>query len=142
MDVLSRMGVREASLTKHANARKYSRSQVAITATLTPAGGESIDVEVVDISMGGMFVHTDEKLTPGTSCHVKILLGHIKHELPIGAEATIIRSVEGGIALKFGSVKIDHASELQNLIVDNSDDPEQAVMEFSQQGGWIFNPEA
>jgi hypothetical protein len=91
--------------------------------------------------MGGMFIHTDEKLTPGTSYHIKILLGHFKHELPIGADGTVVRCIEGGIALKFDSVKIETAPELQSLIVFNADDPEQAAVEFSEHGGWIFNPE-
>ena len=125
----------------HSNARKYSRSKVSVAAILTPAGGEPIDVEVADISMGGMYVHTDVKLAPGTKCQVKILLGHFKHELPIGAEGTIIRSIEGGIALKFGAVQIDTAPELQSLIIFNSDDPELVAVEFSEHGGWIFNPD-
>lgn len=128
-------------MTKHDNARKYSRSQVSIAAILTPSGGEPIDVDVVDISMGGMFLHTDKKLTAGTRCQIKILLGHFKHELPIGADGIIVRTIEDGIALKFSSVKIETAPELQSLIVFNSDDPEQAAVEFSKHGGWIFNPE-
>ena len=129
-------------MTKHVNARKYSRSQVSVTAILTPAGGEPFAVDVVDISMGGMFVHTDKKLVPGIRCQVQILLGHFQHELPIGTEGTIIRSVNDGIAIKFSSVKIDAAAELQSLIIINSNDPEQAAVEFSKHGGWIFNPEA
>lgn len=128
-------------MTKHANTRKYSRSQVAITATITPSGGAPFDVEVADISMGGMFVHTDVTLSQGTECQIKILLGHIKHELPIGAEGTIVRSIERGLALRFGSVKIDTAAELQSLIVFNADNPEQAAVEFSRHGGWIFKPD-
>ena len=126
---------------KHANARKYSRSQVAITAILTPAGNMPFEVEVADLSMGGMFVHTDAKLAPGTKCHIRILLGHFKHEMPIEAEGTIIRTIKDGVALKFKSTKIEPVAELQNLIVSNSDNPEKVAVEFSNHGGWVFNPE-
>ena len=142
MDVFLQDGYREAGLTKHTNARKYSRAQVAVTAILTPSGGEPIDVDVIDISMGGMFVRADEILAPGTRCQITILLGHFKHELPIGADGVVIRSNEDGIALKFGSVKIETAPELQSLIVFNADDPHEAAVEFSKHGGWIFNPES
>ena len=127
-------------MTKQVNVRKFSRSKVSVGAILVPKGGTPIDVEVVDISMSGIFVHTDQKLAVGTSCQVKILLGHFRHEMPIGAAGSVVRCHDGGIAIKFDEVKIDTAQELQNLIAFNADDPERTIVEFSQQGGWIFNP--
>jgi len=127
-------------VTKQVNVRKFSRSKVSIAAILVPKGGTPIDVEVVDISMSGIFVHADKKLAVGTRCQVKILLGHFRHEMPIGAAGSVVRCHDGGIAIKFDEVKIDTAQELQNLIAFNSEDPERTIVEFSQHGGWIFNP--
>lgn len=127
-------------MTKHDNTRKYSRSKVSIAAILVPERGKPFDVEVVDISMGGIFVHADEEIAAGSRCQVKILLGHFRHEMPIGADGTVIRCADGGIAIKFETVKIDTAQELQNLIAFNAEDPEKTIVEFSQHGGWIFNP--
>jgi len=123
------------------NHRKFSRSQVAVSALLTLEHQEPVEVEVLDVSMNGTFLKSELKLDAGTHCKVSILLGHFQHELPIEAEAIVVRATAMGLALRFVSVKIDSTPRLQNLIVDNAEDPEQAQVEFSQQGGWIFNPD-
>jgi len=123
------------------NQREYSRSKVAIAATLTPEGGDSFGVEVVDLSMGGVFVHSDQALKPGTICQINMLLGHFKHELPLVAGAIVIRSVKEGIALRFEDVKLESIPAMQHVIVDHAEYPDQAAMEFSTHGGWISSPE-
>jgi len=123
------------------NQRLYSRSKVSIAATLTMQGGDSFGVEVADLSMGGMFIHSDKTLEPGSRCQVNMLLGHFKHELPIIADAIVIRTVKDGIALRFESVKMESIPGMQHIIVDHADDPEQTAMEFSSHGGWIFSPD-
>jgi len=123
------------------NQRLYSRSKVSIAATLTPEGSDSFGVEVADLSMGGMFIHSDKMLKAGSRCQVNMLLGHFKHELPIIADAIVIRTIKDGIALRFESVKLESIPGMQNIIVKHADDPEQAAMEFSSHGGWIFSPD-
>jgi len=123
------------------NQRQCSRSKVSIAATLTPEGGDAFGVEVVDLSMGGVFVHSDLLLKAGSCCHISMLLGHFKHELPIIADAIVIRTIDAGIALRFESVKLESIPGMQNIIVDHAEDPDQAAMEFSTHGGWIFTPE-
>jgi len=88
------------------NQRQYSRSKVTIAATLSITDGETFGVEVVDLSMGGIFVHSDHQLEPGSDCQISMLLGHFKHELPIIADAVVIRSGKDGIALRFKSVEL------------------------------------
>lgn len=123
------------------NQRQYSRSQVSIAATLTPHGGESFGIQVADLSMGGMFIHTDKVLKAGAQCQVSLLLGHFKHELPMIADAVVVRVFKDGIALKFKSIQLESVASIQSVIVDHADDPEQAELEFSSHGGWIFSPE-
>jgi len=91
--------------------------------------------------MGGVFLKTGRKLEPGTICKLNILLGHFKHELPILAEAVVIRSIEQGIALKFNDVKLETLPTMQNFIIEHADDPEQVQLEYSSGGGYIFNPQ-
>jgi len=123
------------------NQRQYSRSQVSIAATLTLHGGEAFGVQVADLSMGGMFIHTDTVLEAGIQCQVSLLLGHFKHELPMIADAVVVRVFKDGIALKFKSIQLESVASIQSVIVDHADDPEQAELEFSSHGGWIFSPE-
>jgi len=123
------------------NQRLYSRSKVSIAATLTTEDGNSFGVEVADLSMGGMFIHADNVLEAGSRCQVSMLLGHFKHELPIIADAIVIRTVQEGTALRFESIKLESIPNIQNMIVDHSDDPDQAILEFSSHGGWVFTPQ-
>jgi len=123
------------------NQRQYSRSKVSIAATLTPEGGDSFGVEVVDLSMGGVFVRSDQLLKAGSRCQVNMLLGHVKHELPIIADAVVIRATDAGIALRFESVRLESIPNMQHVIVEHAEDPDQAVVEFSSRGGWIYSPE-
>jgi len=124
----------------HRNHRNYSRSKVSVGATLTPEGGDPINVEVVDLSMSGVFVRGITSLTMGSKCQICILLGHFKHELPIIAEGTVVRTDNDGVALRFSEVKVDSAPKLQDLVIDHADDPEKAHLEISSNGGWIFTP--
>jgi len=123
------------------NQRQYSRSKVSIAATLTPEHGEVFGAYVEDLSMSGIFMHTDKKLAAGSKCQVSILLGHFKHELPILADAVVVRSIKGGIALRFESIRLESFGGMQGLIVDHAENTEQAEMEFSSLGGFIFNPD-
>jgi len=123
------------------NHRKFSRSQVSVAALLTLEDQEPVEVEVLDVSMNGTFLKSGLKLAAGTHCKVSILLGHFQHELPIEAEAIVVRATAMGLALSFVSVKIDSTPRLQNLIVDHAEDPNQVQLELSQQGGFIFNPD-
>ncbi len=123
------------------NQRQYSRSKVSIAATLTPQDGDPYGVHVADLSMGGMFIHSDKILEPGTQCQISLLLGHFKHELPITADAVVVRVFKDGIALKFKSIQLESIASIQNVIVDHADDPDQVELEFSSHGGWIFSPE-
>jgi len=122
------------------NQRQYSRSKVSIAATLSTRDGNAFGVEVADLSMGGVFVHTDKQLEEGEHCQISMLLGHIQHELPILADAIVVRNVPNGIALRFESIQLESIASMQHVIVDHADDPDQAELEFSSHGGWIFSP--
>lgn len=84
------------------NHRKFSRSKVEATAMLVLRGLQPIEVMLLDVSMNGIFLKTDLKLELGACCHVNILLGHIQHELPIGASGVVVRVHEEGGAIRLG----------------------------------------
>jgi len=133
-------GGNTATMKLHHNQREYTRSTVSIAATLTPEAGEPFGIEVVDLSMGGIFIHTDKPLKNGLKCKISMLLGHFQHELPIVADAEVIRTLSHGIALKFQTIELESVANIQNLIVEHAEEPDQAALEFSSHGGWIFTP--
>lgn len=122
------------------NQRQYSRSKVSVSAILTPQGGEAFGVEVVDLSMSGILLRTEQSLESESKCQISILLGHFKHELPILADAVVVRSMDDGIALRFEAVKLESFTSMQHVIVENADNPKQAAVECSSHGGFIFTP--
>ena len=123
------------------NHRKFSRSEVNVTALLTMSGESEVnDVEVIDVSMSGMFIGTSMRPELAARCHVSILLGHFKHELPIEAEAQVVRVTDAGVALRFTQLYLDRLPALKSLIVDHSENPEEAKVEFTRSGGWVFTP--
>lgn len=122
------------------NRRNYSRSRVAAAAILTPDGGAPLEVEVVDLSMTGVFLRGVASLQIGSKCELSILLGHFRRELPILATGRVVRLVDDGVALRFESIKIESSMELQKLVVEHADDPDQVRLECSKGGGWIFRP--
>jgi len=123
----------------HHNLRNFTRSKVTVGAIVTVAGKEPFDVELIDLSMSGMFIVSPTSLTMHDSCTVHILLGHIEHELPIIAQATVVRVTQDGIALKFSSVKLDSSDSLKHLVLANSDNPDKTRDEFTRLGFWMFN---
>ncbi|MDX8405493.1 MAG: PilZ domain-containing protein [Mariprofundus sp.] len=125
----------------HHNLRSFSRSKVSVGAILTVKDKEPCNVKIVDLSMTGMFITSDTPLADGDRCSVSILIGHMNHELPIIATGVVIRTTDTGIALKFQSLRLDSTATLQQMIIENADNPEQAKTEFSRQGFWMFEPE-
>ena len=113
--------------------RKYTRSKIAVAAQYIPEGGEPVDVMVKDLSLHGIMVKAVETLEIGQKCHIRILLGHYKHELPIVAQGSVIRAQGEYFAIKFNTVGFESNESLENLILTHSDDPAQSLSEFSKE---------
>ena len=114
------------------NTREFIRSNISIAARLTPADAPFFDVHVIDLSLNGILMKTENRLAVGSKCSVVMLIGHYMHELPISAEGIVVRAHDGMIALCFDAVGIESSEELQNMILFHSDDPEQCLLEFEQ----------
>jgi len=121
------------------DSRKYTRSKISIAAQLTPEGGEPIDIMVDDLSLHGMLVHAEQQLEVGQPCRVRILLGRFKHELPMIATGSVVRTQDEYLAIQFGSIGIEAHEELESMILSHSEDPVQCLKEFSQ-SELIFDP--
>ncbi len=72
-----------------------------------------------DISMKGMFVSTNEKLSVGSPCQVDIVLfGGIK-DIEICMQARVARIEPGGIGIRFGAIDIDSFTHLKYIVAYN-----------------------
>jgi hypothetical protein len=90
----------------------------------------------LDISMNGLRIATSETVPPeGTLCEIEIVLAESPAPVIIEARGTIVRSAAGTLAVHFSEIDIDSYEHLQQLILNNSKDPERAEQEFSTHWG-------
>jgi hypothetical protein len=90
----------------------------------------------LDISMNGLRVATAETPPPeGTTCEIEIVLAEAPEPVIIEARGSIVRSVAGTLAVHFTEVDLDSYEHLQQLILNNSGDPDKAEQEFRKHWG-------
>ena len=90
----------------------------------------------LDISMNGIRVATTETVPPeGTLCEIEIVLAESPAPVIIEARGSIVRSAVGTLAVHFSEIDIDSYDHLQQLILNNSGDPEQAEHEIRSHWG-------
>jgi hypothetical protein len=90
----------------------------------------------LDISMNGIRVETDEPAPPeGTLCEIEIVLAESPVPVIIEARGSLVRSAAGTLAVHFTEIDIDSYDHLQQLILNNSKDPERAEQEFRAHWG-------
>jgi len=77
-----------------------------------------------NISLGGMFVVTEETLPLDSLCEVEIDLIGPASLLRIRLEADVIRVEPGGIAIKFTKMDMDSLVHLKHLITVHAGSPE------------------
>jgi len=90
-----------------------------------------LSCEGIDLSLNGIRLATSNA-TPaaGTSCRVKIFLQASGDPLIIEAKGEMIRSGPGIAAIEFKELDLDSYNHLRQLILNNTDDPEKAELEF------------
>ena len=89
----------------------------------------------LDISMNGIRVATSEPVpAEGTLCEIEIVLAETPEPVIIEARGSLVRSEAGTLAVHFSEIDIDSYDHLQQLILNNATDPEQAEREF--RGHW------
>ncbi len=92
--------------------------------------------EGINVSMSGIRLSTREAIPPaGTPCQVTIVLGGSADPVSIHAKGKMVRFQEGSLAVEFTELDIDSYHHLQQLIVNNADDPERAEQEFAAHWG-------
>jgi len=90
----------------------------------------------LDISMNGIRVETTAAVpTEGTLCEIEIALAESPDPVIIEARGTVVRSAIGTLAVHFSEIDIDSYDHLQQLILNNSKDPERAEQEIRSHWG-------
>jgi len=121
------------------NNRKHIRSKLPADVRITPEGNAPMDAMLVDLSLHGMLVQTEDMPQAGQQCQILMLLGNGKNKLPIHASGRIIRVQDKYIAIQFHSVGLGEHEELESSILVHSDDPEECIKEFAL-SSFVFDP--
>jgi hypothetical protein len=90
----------------------------------------------INISMSGIRVTMSDEAPPvETECQVRVILGTAEKQVIINANGRTIRSQPGTLAVEFLDLDLDSYQHLQQLIVNNADDPVRAEEEFAAHWG-------
>ena len=90
----------------------------------------------LDISLNGLRTETTGPAPePGTPCHIRITLSHEEPRISIAVKGLIVRAEPGTLAIHFTEIDVDSYEHLQQLVLNNAKDPEQAEQEFNTHWG-------
>ncbi len=78
-----------------------------------------------DLSLKGIFIHTQEEITVDTKCLVEVTLTGMTEPLTLNMQGKIIRKEHDGIAVKFETMDLDSYTHLKNLVRYNITDPDE-----------------
>ena len=116
--------------------REFVRVPFRIGTTVRTGDRTIRSSNTLDISMNGLRVATTELVPPeGTFCEVKLVLAEAPEPVIIEARGSIVRSQPGTLAVHFSEIDIDSYEHLQQLILNNSEDPDHAEKEFGAHWG-------
>lgn len=73
-----------------------------------------------DLSLKGIFVHTDQRFPTGTKCSVKVYLTGGIDQIELAMHGTIVRHTDRGVGIVFDSMDVETYSHLKNIVQYNS----------------------
>lgn len=113
--------------------RDVSRVPVEFAVTVDAGDGRIIEGDASkDVSLQGLFVVTEDKLSPGEACRVTI---HLDGTQGISVAAQVTRITDEGFAVEFSSIPIEDYDHLRNLVLYNSGHVDRTEAEFDEHLG-------
>lgn len=105
--------------------RNFTRVELAAGARIETDQAQ-VPGDVANISMNGMFIRTRQQLPVDNTVRVFIYPGADEE---IHVQARVLRSSEGGSALKIEKMELDSFVKLRNIISEKCDDQEVIMRE-------------
>ncbi len=116
--------------------REFSRVSVAMRVEVTAGKKTILSPGLKNISMGGLFLISPEKLTVGSDCQVVIFLEDPKRQGRITARGKTVRVTEEGMAIHFEEIiGPESYHHLRNLVLYNAPDAERLEKEIEDHIG-------
>jgi len=108
--------------------RQFSRVPFRMAATIkTP--DRQFQGSVENLSMRGMFLVTDERLSLEDQVEIAMILSGTSPEITISFNGTVSRVADNGLGFFFDKIDLDSYTHLKNIIAYNIDDAEKVMEE-------------
>jgi hypothetical protein len=109
--------------------RKFSRVRFCVDATIK-AAERQFNGGVENLSMSGMFLVTDERLSLDDQVDITIGLTGTSPQISVNFSGTVSRINDNGLAFTFHKIDLDSYTHLKNIIAYNIDDSEKVMDEI------------
>jgi hypothetical protein len=112
---------------------KRRNKRVAFHAEATVKNKDiTINGKIDNLSMRGMFLNTDGRLTDDDQVGITILLTGSSSQLTIDLTGRVIRQIDAGMAIVFKEMDLDSFIHLRNVVSYNSTDADEIMDEYLQ----------
>ena len=91
---------------------------------------KEIKGNVVNLSLNGILVKTDEEIPVGGEIIINIMMEGSTSQLTINLDGIVKRSGKSEIAAEFKSIDLDSFIHLKNIVIYNEGDEEKIMKEF------------
>lgn len=107
-------------------------------ATISTEAGRTYRVdELLNVSIGGCLVETQEDYAIPSKCQLVIRLGEETDNIQVAITGSFVRREKGLTGIQFTHIDPDSLFHLQNLIRYNADDPDKIEQEIEDRPGII-----
>ena len=110
------------------NSERRGRNRVGFQTEISLKVGTSEIIgkgNIVDLSLNGVFISTNEDVLIGEKCKVNIVLTGTVDGISLNMSGRVIRRKETGVAVVFDSMDVDTFTHLKNIVRYNSDNPDE-----------------
>lgn len=110
--------------------RKFTRVPFETAVRVSTEEVNVTSSQIRNVSLGGMFIHTTERLPIDARCKIEIDLIGPASLLRIQMEGEVIRVDPEGVAVKFTKMDMDSLIHLKHLISISAEHPEAIDNEY------------
>ncbi|MCK5096970.1 MAG: PilZ domain-containing protein [Desulfobacteraceae bacterium] len=104
--------------------RKHERVKFLTSISVKiDTGDKEIEVkgDSKDLSLKGLFIITNEKISIGSPCGVRIILSGTTEDVELHIKGVVARTENIGLGITFDSMDVDSFTYLKNIVKYNSD---------------------
>ncbi|HNX24113.1 MAG TPA: PilZ domain-containing protein [Spirochaetota bacterium] len=94
--------------------------------------GHTVNGDVENLSIKGIFINTAEKIPVDTDVDISIYLSGTTSELSLKINGVIVRNESKGVAVNFKEIEFDSFIHLRNIIEFNSVNDSEMMKEFKK----------